>query len=101
MRLWSFLNECPIVALSPENIKKTLHSLITRPELRQELGGAGRKYFEKCHDLDSSPYLFEKCLDSLYKNKHSLKNLYHPLLGDNFNRSSKIKFSLVYNGIPE
>src|SRR5437763_1275655 len=43
-RRYAFLNECPIVSTSPETIKRNLKVLVTSPELRRQLGQAGRQY---------------------------------------------------------
>jgi len=99
MRRWSFFGECPLVSGSPETLVDVLRSLITRPELRRELGQAGRLYVEKYHGLDSAQYLFSNVIDYLYGRKESLINLYHPLLGEYPNRSPKIQHPLVNNRI--
>lgn len=81
MRRWSFLNECPIVSSSPETVTDTLRILITRPELRAELGNASRQYVEKYHSYQASAELFIAKLHYVYGDKNRLQNLYHPLLG--------------------
>jgi hypothetical protein len=58
MRRWSFLDECPLVSATPENITDVLRELVTNPKLRKEPGCAGREYVEKYHGLDSAQYLF-------------------------------------------
>jgi glycosyltransferase involved in cell wall biosynthesis len=99
MRRWSFLNECPLVSATPENITDVLRVLVTNPKLRKELGRAGREYVEKYHGLDSAQYLFENVFDFIYGKKESIINLYHPILGEYPNRSPKIKHPLVNNRI--
>jgi len=99
LRRWSYFNECPLVSSSPETITEVLRKLVTRPELRRELGMAGRAYVEKYHGLDSAQYLFSNVIDYVYGRKESLINLYHPILGDYPNRSPKIKHPLVNNRI--
>ena len=99
MRRWSFLNECPLVSATPENITDVLRVLVTNPKLRKELGRAGREYVEKYHGLDSAQYLFENVFDFIYGKKDSIINLYHPILGEYPNRSPKIKHPLVNNRI--
>lgn len=95
MRRWSYFNECPLVSASPETLVEVLRKLITRPELRRELGRAGRVYVEKYHGLDSAQYLFSNVIDYVYGRKESLINLYHPILGEYPNRSPKIQHPLV------
>jgi glycosyltransferase involved in cell wall biosynthesis len=46
-RRYAFLNECPILSTTPETVKDHLRVLVTHPQLRKELGEAGRKYVEK------------------------------------------------------
>lgn len=98
-RRWSFLDECPIVSATPEDIVSNLRKLITRPVLREELGRAGRGYVEKYHGYESAQYLFTNVVDYVYGRKESLINLYHPLLGEYSNRSPKIQHPLVNNRI--
>jgi hypothetical protein len=99
MKRWSFLNECPLVSATPENITDVLRKLITNPKLRTDLGRAGREYVEKYHGLDSAQYLFENVFDYIYGKKDSIINLYHPILGEYPNRLPKIKHPLVNNRI--
>ena len=99
LRRWSYFDECPLVSASPETLVDVLRKLITRPELRHELGRASREYVEKYHGLDSSKYLFENVIDYVYGRKESIINLYHPLLGEYPNRSAKIRHPLVKNRI--
>ena len=101
MRRWSYFSECPIVSATPENLVDVLRKLVTRPELRHELGRAGRAYVEKYHGLDSAQYLFSNVIDYVYGRKESLINLYHPLLGEYPNRSPKIQHPLLKNRIVE
>lgn len=98
-RRWSYFSECPIVSATPENLVDVLRKLVTRPELRHELGRAGRAYVEKYHGLDSAQYLFTNVIDYVYGKKDSLINLYHPLLGAYPNRSPKINHPLMNNRI--
>ncbi len=99
MRRWSYFGECPLVSATPENLVDVLRKLVTRPELRAQLGRAGRKYVEKYHGYDSAQYLFTNVIDYVCGRKESLINLYHPLLGDYPNRSPKIQHPLVNNRI--
>jgi hypothetical protein len=99
IRRWSYFNECPLVSASPETLVDVLRKLVTRPELRQQLGKASRAYAEKYHGLDSAQYLFTSVIDYAYGRRDSLINLYHPLLGEYPNRSPKIEHPLVNNRI--
>jgi len=82
VRRWSYFSECPLVSADPENIVDVLRELVTKPELRTELGNLGRQYVEKYHGLDSSSYLFTAVIDYLYGRRASLMDLYHPLTSD-------------------
>ena len=99
LRRWSYFNECPLVSASAESLVDVLRKLITRPELRHQIGQASREYVEKYHGLDSAQYMFTNVIDYVYGKKDSLINLYHPLLGEYPNRSPKIQHPLVKNNI--
>jgi glycosyltransferase involved in cell wall biosynthesis len=99
LRRWSYFNECPLVSATPENLVDVLRKLVTRPELRHQIGQASREYVEKYHGLDSAQYMFSNVIDYVYGKKESLINLYHPLLGEYPNRSPKIQHPLVKNQI--
>lgn len=99
LRRWSYFDECPLVSATPEDITDVLRELITNPSLRTDLGRAGREYAEKYHGLDSAQYLFENVFDYIYGKKDSIINLYHPILGEYTNRTSKVKHPLVKNRI--
>jgi hypothetical protein len=99
-RRWSFLNECPLVSASPENLRDVLRKLVVSPELRRKLGDDGRKYVEKYHGYESTQYLFTKIIESMYNNdSESLIDLYHPLKGEYNKRKPKIIPPLVNSRI--
>lgn len=100
-RRWTYFGECPLVSASPENITDVLRVLVKNPDLRRELGKAGRAYVEKYHGFDSSQYLFERVIRYLQEgDRNLLWNLYHPLLGEYPNRSPKITHPLEKNRVP-
>ena len=101
LRRWSYFGECPLVSATPENIVDVLRKLITRPELRHQLGRASRSYVEKYHGLDSAQYLFTNVIDYLYGKRKSIINLYHPLLSEYTNRSPKVVSPLINNRIED
>lgn len=100
---YSFLNECPILSTTPENIKQNLKILIKNPALRKTLGIASRKYVEKYHSNITSQYLFEKVYDKIWFNKNvDLINMFHPLLPNSYNNQSpRIEHPLFENKISE
>ena len=97
MRRWSYFDECPLVSATPENLTDVLRELVTRPDLRRELGKASRAYVEKYHGLDSAQYLFTNAIDYVYGENDGFPNLYHPILGEYPNRAPKISHPLVNN----
>jgi hypothetical protein len=98
-RRWSFFGECPLVSATPETIVDVLRKIVTRPELRRQLGHAGRAYAEKYHGYDSVQYLFTNVIKYVKGEQESLINLYHPLLAEYPNRSPKISHPLINNRI--
>ncbi|MDB2497676.1 aminotransferase [Alphaproteobacteria bacterium] len=98
-RRWSYFGECPIASASPENLVDVLRKLVTRPELRRQLGDAGRAYVEKYHGLDSAVHLFSEVVECIYGRRDTLINMYHPLLGEYPKRLPKISHPLVNNRI--
>lgn len=101
-RRYSYLNECPIVSTSPENIVENLRFLVKNPEIRREIGIASRGFAEKYHSYNSSQYLFDKIIDKIWYNKEvNTFNLFHPLFSDSFNNLSPIiKSPLKKNKLP-
>jgi glycosyltransferase involved in cell wall biosynthesis len=99
LRRWSYFEECPIVSSTPEKIKSNIIKLVKNPSLRKELGVAGRKYVEKYHSYKASIFLFNNILSFIYKEKESLINLYHPILGEFPKEIPKVSHPLVKNQI--
>lgn len=100
-RRYSYLNECPILSTTPENIKENLKILVTNPQLREELGRAGRAYAEKYHSYETAQYMFGKIYDKIWYGKDvDLMNMFHPLMPDSYNNSKPlVKHPLVENGL--
>lgn len=95
-RRYSFLNECPILSTTPETLKENLRLLITKPELRKELGELGRKYAEKYHSYEMTQYLFTHIFRKLDGEDIDLMNLFHPLKSD-YVKNDYIKTPLLNN----
>jgi glycosyltransferase involved in cell wall biosynthesis len=101
-RRYAFLNECPVLSSSPENLKGNLRLLVTRPELRRELGQAGRKYVEKYHSYETAQYLFGSIYDRILHGKEvDLINLFHPLTSAYCRAKPMIQHPLIENRIPQ
>jgi hypothetical protein len=101
MKRWAYFSECPLVSASPESLVETLVKLVTRPELRNELGECGRQYVEKYHGLDSSVFLFTSVLQKLSDTSFPLMDLYQPISSEYVNRLPLIKVPLVNNTIAD
>ncbi|MBI3500571.1 MAG: glycosyltransferase [Bacteroidetes bacterium] len=102
-RRFSYLNESPVLSSTPENIKENLKILIRNPQLRKELGMAGRKYVEKYHSEKTAQYMFGKIYDKIWfgKTEIDLMNMFHPLNPNSYNsQSPKVEHPLVENKIP-
>jgi hypothetical protein len=102
-RRFSYLNECPLVCGTVEDIKKILKVLISQPELREELGKAGRRYTEKYHSDNTAQFMFGKIYDKIWHKKTDvdLMNLFHPLKENSYNKSGPlIVHPLLENRIP-
>lgn len=100
-RRYAFLNECPILSTTPETIKQNLRVLVTNPELREQLGRAGRKYVEKYHSYTTAQYLFGSIYDKILHGKDvDLMNLFHPLKSEYKHKTPVIKHPLIENRLP-
>jgi hypothetical protein len=88
-RRYSFLNECPAVSGTPENIKDVLRILITKPELRKQLGMACRNYIEKYHTDKAFNHLLTNVIKNIwFGEKNELTGLFHP--------KNKLSFNNMY-----
>lgn len=90
LRRWSYLDECPIVSTCPENLIDNLRTLITNPNLRNDLGKASRQYVEKYQGFEAGQYLFGEVINYLEGKRDALINLYHPILGEYSKNKPKI-----------
>jgi hypothetical protein len=96
-RRYGFLNECPILSTSPENIVSNIRTLVTDPELRRVLGKAGRAFTEKYHSFASHQYLFGSIYSKILDGKQvDLMNLFHPLKSA-YNKGSPIIYHPLIN----
>ncbi|HKC69391.1 MAG TPA: glycosyltransferase, partial [Bacteroidia bacterium] len=102
LRRYSFLDECPVISATPENIIEILRCLIKNPHLRDELGMAGRKYVEKYHSEKTAQVVFSKIIDKIWLEKEcDLMSFFHPLNPESYNNQSpKIVHPLFENKIP-
>jgi hypothetical protein len=100
-RRYSFLNECPIASARPDSIFDVLRLLVTNPQLRQELGRAGRKYVEKYHSYATAQYLFGSIYRKFGGEDVDLMNLFHPLKSSYCRDKAVISHPLIENQIPK
>jgi hypothetical protein len=102
-RTYSYLNECPIVSAGPENITDVLRSLVVNPELRRELGLAGRAYVEKYHSYSFGQFLFGEMYKKIWNGENiDLLNTFHPLNKNSYNNQSPlVKHPLLKNKLPQ
>ena len=98
-RRWSYLNECPLVSSTPERLVEDLRKLVTRPELRKELGKCGRLYTEKYHSYKASQFLFKQVIEHLEGKRDSLMAMYHPLDSEYLSDEPKLLSPLFENNI--
>ncbi|MDC0156985.1 glycosyltransferase [Verrucomicrobia bacterium] len=98
-RRWSYLNECPLVSSTPERLVEDLRKLVTRPELRKELGRCGRLYTKKYHSYQASQFLFTQVLEYLDGKRESLMNMYNPLESEYLSDEPKLSTPLFENKI--
>jgi glycosyltransferase involved in cell wall biosynthesis len=79
-RRYTYFGECPIVSTTIESITDNLRVLVTRPDLRQRTGTAGRSYVERYHSPETARYVFGAVYDRLLNGKDvDQMNLFHPL----------------------
>lgn len=100
-RRYAFLDECPTLSTRPETLKANLRALVQDPDLREELGRAGRAYSEKYHSYAAAQRLFSAIYSRILEGKEvDLQNLFHPLKGLYANFAPKVRTRLVENELP-
>lgn len=96
-RRFSYLNECPILSTTLETMVDNMRLLVTRPDLRRQLGEAGRLYAVKYHSLEAAAFLFGSVYRKILGGEDvDLLNLFHPLTSD-YVRTNPISHPLVEN----
>ncbi|NMC60946.1 MAG: glycosyltransferase family 4 protein [Candidatus Methanofastidiosa archaeon] len=101
-RRYCYLNECPILSTTPETLKDNLRVLIKNPQLRKELGEAGRKYVEKYHSYEAAQYIFGSIYKKILDNEDiDLMNLFHPLKSEYNKRKPYVNHPLTENKLPK
>lgn len=77
-RLYTGLDECPIVSTPPESIKEELRRLVTDPELRARVGAAGRAYVERFHSYDAVGRMWEAVYRNVWYGEELEFAAWHP-----------------------
>ncbi|HWT11307.1 MAG TPA: hypothetical protein VN231_00980 [Allosphingosinicella sp.] len=100
-RRYGFLDECPILSTSPENLLDNLRILVRDPELRRTLGRAGRAFAEKYHSFAMAQYLFGSIYARIVEGQEvDLMNLFHPLKSEYNRRTPRVVHPLVDSRLP-
>lgn len=100
-RRYGFLDECPILSSPPERLKENLRLVVTRPDLRRELGRAGRAFAEKYHSFATAQYMFGSVYDHLFGRREvDLMNLFHPLKSPYNRATPQVRHPLIANRFP-
>jgi len=63
---YSWASECPIVDTPVADLRKNIKMLVDNPELRRQLGEAGRRYVEKYHSHEAIGRLFDKIIRKVW-----------------------------------
>jgi glycosyltransferase involved in cell wall biosynthesis len=77
-RLYTGLDECPIVSTTIEEIKENLRILITQPALRKELGEAGRQYVIKYHSYAAVARMWDLIYRKIWFGESIDLTIWHP-----------------------
>jgi glycosyltransferase involved in cell wall biosynthesis len=78
-RRYSYLDECPILNVSPETIEAVLADLIGRRQEWPALGRAGRSYCERRHSMAANAEMWEAILGRVWmKEDVNLMDLFNP-----------------------
>jgi hypothetical protein len=96
-RRWSFLDECPAVSSSPEEIINDLRFLIQNPPVRHALGEASRIYARKHHDLEAFQFLFTSVIEYINGVKPTLLDIYHPLFQQSSGETAAFRYFMKEN----
>jgi glycosyl transferase family 1 len=59
--------QCPAVDTNPDRLKEDLRRLVTNPELRRELGRAGREFVERFHSYEAVSHVWADVIDHAWR----------------------------------
>jgi glycosyltransferase involved in cell wall biosynthesis len=77
-RLYTGLDECPIVNTSIGQIKDHLRVLIDNPELRRQIGEAGRRYVVKYHSYQTVARMWDLIYRKIWFSEEIDLRVWHP-----------------------
>ena len=77
-RLYTGLDECPVVSTPIDLIKENLRLLITNPQLRKQLGEAGRNYVLKYHSYAAVGRMWEMIYRKVWYGENIDLTIWHP-----------------------
>lgn len=77
-RLYTGLDECPVVSTSINQIKDHLRMLITNPEIRRQIGEAGRRYVVKYHSYETVARMWELIYRKIWFAEEIDLTVWHP-----------------------
>lgn len=77
-RLYTGLDECPIVNTSIGHIKDHLRMLITNPVLRRQIGEAGRRYVVKFHSYEAVARMWDLIYRKIWFAEKIDLRVWHP-----------------------
>jgi len=77
-RLYTGLDECPIVSTSINQIKDHLRMLINNPELRRQIGEAGRRYVVKYHSYETVARMWDLIYRKIWFLEEIDLKVWHP-----------------------
>lgn len=100
-RRYGFLGECPVLSTPPERLVENLRHLVRNPDLREELGRAGRAYVTKYHSYAMARYLFGAIYAKILDGEDvALIDLFHPLKSAYNSLSPRVEHPLIDSRIP-
>ena len=63
---YSYASECPIIDTPVSDLKKNIRLLVGDPDLRRQLGQAGRRYVQKYHSYAAIGELFDRVIRKVW-----------------------------------
>jgi glycosyltransferase involved in cell wall biosynthesis len=72
------LDECPIVITPPNKLKENLRMLIQNPNMRRDIGIAGRKFVEKFNSYEAIGKMWEIIYRKVWYGENLQQTMWHP-----------------------